>query len=135
MNILVIGSGGREHALVWKIAQSKRVDKIYCAPGNPGTAQYAQNVPIPVSELGQLASFALKNLIDLTVVGPEAPLIDGITDIFIKKNLKIIGPTKKAAQIEGSKVFAKQLMKKYKIPTSDFEVFDNYALASQYIRK
>lgn len=135
MKILVIGSGGREHALVWKIAQSKRVTKIYCAPGNPGTAQYAQNIPIPVSEFGQLSAFALKNSVDMTVVGPENPLIDGIADIFIKKNLKIIGPTKKAAQIEGSKVFAKQLMKKYKIPTAYFEVFDNYALASQYIRR
>jgi len=134
LRILVVGGGGREHALVWKIAQSPRVEKIFCAPGNPGTAALCENVPIPASELAQLAAFANKESIDITIVGPEATLVAGIVDMFEKKNLAIVGPSKAASQIEGSKVFAKKLMKKYKIPTAAFEVFDNYALASQYIR-
>lgn len=134
MKILIIGSGGREHALVWKIAQSKRVRKIFCAPGNPGTDLIAENIPIGVTELDKLVKYAKKERIDLTVVGSEAPLIMGIVDLFHKHNLPIIGPTKIAAQIEGSKVFAKKLMLKYHIPTAKFAVFDDYKLASQYLK-
>lgn len=134
MKILVIGSGGREHALVWKLAQSGKAEKIYCAPGNPGIGQIAENIPVKADELDKLVRFAQNNKIDLTVVGPEIPLINGIVDLFSKNKLKIIGPTKKGAQIEGSKVFAKKLMRKYKIPTADFAVFDDYALARIYLK-
>lgn len=134
MKVLVIGSGGREHALIWKIAQSKRVGKIYCAPGNPGTNQLAENIPIQIGQLDQLAKFAKDEKIDLAVVGPEAPLIDGLVDLFKKHKLSIIGPSKAAAQIEGSKVFAKKLMLKYKIPTADFSIFDDYAFAQVYLK-
>lgn len=135
LRILIIGSGGREHALVWKIAQSPQVEKIYCAPGNPGTGEIAENLPIPVSQLDHLVQFAKDKKIDLTVVGPEAPLIDGIVDLFQKENLTIIGPTKKAAQIEGSKAFAKKLMKKYSIPTATYELFKNFGKAITYMEK
>ncbi len=133
MKILVIGSGGREHALIWKIAQSKKVAKIYCAPGNPGIGEIAENIPIAITQLKRLVEFAVMEKIDLTVVGPEIPLIDGIVDLFQKNNLAIIGPNKKAAQIEGSKVFAKKLLLKYKIPSADFVVFDDYSLARIYL--
>lgn len=134
MKILVIGSGGREHALVWKIAQSKRIDKIYCAPGNPGTSQFAENISLKIDQLDKLVQFAKDKDIDLTVVGPEIPLIDGIVDLFKKYNLAIIGPNKKAAQIEGSKVFAKKLLLKYGIPTAGFAVFDDSSLALKFIK-
>ena len=135
MKILVIGSGGREHALVWKIAQSKKVYKIYCAPGNPGTSELAENINLKVTDLTGLMQFAKKNKIDLTVVGPENPLIEGIADLFNKNKLTIIGPDKKASQIEGSKVFAKKLLLKYKIPTAKFKVFDNYRKASFFLTR
>lgn len=135
MNILVIGSGGREHALVWKIAQSKKVKKIFCAPGNPGIGQIAENVGIKLDKLDQLVKFAKEKKIDLTIVGPEAPLIIGVVDLFGKNNLKIIGPSKKASQIEGSKVFAKKLMEKYGIPTAEFQVFDDYNKAQKFLKR
>src|SRR3990167_7741156 len=135
MKVLVIGSGGREHALVWKIAQSRKVERIYCAPGNPGTSQLAENIAIDVLDLNGLLKFAKDNKIGLTIVGPEIPLIDGIVDLFTKNKLTIIGPDKKAAQIEGSKVFAKKLLLKYKIPTAKFKVFDNYRKASFFLTK
>lgn len=134
MKVLVIGSGGREHVLVWKIAQSKRVSKIYCAPGNPGIEEIAEAVSIKAEELDKLVQFAKSKKIDLTVVGPEVPLIYGIVDLFEKEGLKIIGPSKKAAQIEGSKVFSKKLMLKYKIPTAQFAVFDDYPLAKTFLK-
>lgn len=134
MNILVIGSGGREHALVWKIAKSKKAEKVYCAPGISGISSYAQNVPIHVSEIEKLAEFAMEKKIDLTVAGPEIPLIAGIVDLFKKNHLQIIGPSRAAAQIEGSKVFSKKLMLKYKIPTADFAVFDDYRSAKLYLK-
>ncbi len=134
MKVLVIGSGGREHALVWKIAQSKKVTKIYCAPGNPGTAQIAKNISINPDKLNLLVQLAIKEKIDLTIVGPEIPLIGGIVDLFEKNNLTIIGPNRKAAQIEGSKVFSKKLMLKYGIPTAPFAVFDDYPLALKFIK-
>lgn len=134
MKVLVIGSGGREHALVWKISRSKSVEKIYCAPGNPGTESLAQNIPIKVNELDKLLKFAQKNEIDFTVVGPEIPLIEGITDLFEKNKRKIIGPNSKAAQIEGSKFFSKKLLLKYRIPTAKFACFDDYGYACKFIK-
>src|SRR5271170_705351 len=106
MKVLVIGGGGREHALVWKIAQSAHVTELFCAPGNPGIAQHATCVPIPVTEIAKLTAFAVEKKIDLTVVGPEIPLCAGIADAFHAKLLRIFGPSKEAAQLEGSKVFS-----------------------------
>lgn len=135
MRILVIGSGGREHALVWKIAQSKLVDKIFCAPGNGGIAGQAECVDIKAEDTGRLLEFARKEKIDLTVVGPEAPLSLGIVDEFLNYKLRIFGPNKRAAQLEASKVFAKELMAKYKVPTADFDIFEDHGAALSYIRK
>lgn len=132
--LLVIGQGGREHALVWKLAQSPEVEKIYAAPGNPGIAQLAECVNIEVHELDKLRKFAADQAIDLTVVGPEAPLMDGIVDRFKKAGLKIFGPCAAAAQLEGSKVFAKQLLAKYKIPTAAFEVCEDIEKAYKAAR-
>jgi len=125
MRILVIGSGGREHALVWKLKSSPLVKKIYVAPGNTGVSLMADCVDIKVDDLEGLAQFALEKKIDLTVVGPELPLTLGIVDLFEKKGLRIFGPTKKAAEIEGSKAFAKEFMRKYHIPTASFKLFDD----------
>ena len=133
MKILVIGSGGREHALVWKIAQSKKVTRIYCANGNGGIRSLAECIPIRPDDTDGLLEFALHNKIDLTVVGPEQPLTLGLVDVFKKNGLAVFGPSAKAAEIEGSKVFAKTLMKKYGIPTAAFEVFTETALAKKYI--
>jgi phosphoribosylamine--glycine ligase len=124
MKILVVGGGGREHALVWKIAQSPLVKKIYCAPGNPGISELAECVNIPAEEIKGLCEFAKKQKIDLTVVGPEDPLVLGIVDVFTKAGLRIFGPTARAAEIEGSKVFAKTLMRKYGIPAAEFRTFE-----------
>ena len=135
MRILVIGGGGREHALVWKLAQSEKVTKIYCAPGNPGIAQIADCVKLDLNNLESVAQFAQDNNIELTVVGPEATLVEGIVDVFVSKGLKIFGPTKLAARIEGSKAFAKDLMKKYNIPTAKYEVFFDAAQAKEYIKQ
>jgi len=135
MKILVVGSGGREHALVWKISQSPKADKIYCAPGNAGTAELAENVNIKADDVAGLKKFALDNKIDLTVVGPEIPLVAGIVDEFEKVGLKVFGPNKKAAQIEGSKVFSKEFMIKYDIPTAQAGIFDNEAEAINYINE
>lgn len=135
MKILVIGSGGREHALVWKIAQSPKVSKIFCAPGNAGTAQIADNINIASDDIQGLLDFAKQNSIDLTVVGPEIPLVAGIVDKFYATGLKIFGPSKKAAQLEGSKVFAKNIMQKYGIPTALFSSFTDEAKAKEYLKK
>ncbi|RKY33281.1 MAG: phosphoribosylamine--glycine ligase [Candidatus Omnitrophota bacterium] len=135
MRILVIGSGGREHALVWKIAQSKLVDKVFCAPGNGGISQLSECIDINVENIGRLLDFARQEKIDLTVVGPEVPLSLGIVDEFENNKLKIFGPSKKGARLEASKVFAKELMAKYKIPTADFQIFDNPEEARKYIDK
>ena len=125
MNILVIGSGGREHALAWKIAQSPHLKKLYVAPGNPGTQNLGENVDIDPSDVQALLDFAVKKKMDLTVVGPELPLTLGITDEFEKKGLKIFGPRKNAAELEGSKVFAKEFMFRHKIPTGKFKIADS----------
>ncbi len=133
MNIMVIGSGGREHALVAKLKESQRVAKIFCIPGNPGIGEMAECVSIDISNNDALLEFALNKEIAFTVVGPEVPLANGIVDIFAAKGLKIFGPTQKAAQIEGSKAFAKYLMEKYKIPTAGFAVFTDAEAAKKYI--
>ncbi len=132
MRILVIGKGGREHALVWKLSQSKKAEKIFVAPGNGGIAELAEIVPIAVDDLTGLADFAAKNRIDLTVVGPELPLTLGIVDIFEERGLKIFGPNKEAAEIEGSKAFAKNFMDKYHIPTARFKVFTSHLEAIDF---
>ncbi len=134
MKILVVGSGGREHAILWKLAQSKRVEKLYCAPGNGGISQLAECVPIKVMEKEKMADFAAENQIDMTIIGPDDPLADGIVDVFQKRGLRVFGPTAAAARIEASKVFSKDLMKKYHIPTAQYEVFDNAEQAIAYIK-
>ncbi|HQP91505.1 MAG TPA: phosphoribosylamine--glycine ligase, partial [Candidatus Omnitrophota bacterium] len=118
MKILIIGSGGREHALVWKIRQSRRVEKIYCAPGNAGIAEMAENISIKADDIDGLLDFVKQEKIDLTIVGPEAPLCAGIVDIFEKEGLKIFGPSKKAAQLEASKAFSKEIMTEQGVPTA-----------------
>jgi phosphoribosylamine--glycine ligase len=133
MKILIIGSGGREHALAWKIAQSPDAEKVFCAPGNGGTRLVAESVPIEEQDTAGLLDFASREKIDLTVVGPELPLMMGLADEFDKRGLKIFGPTKKAAEIEGSKVFAKQFMERHKIPTARFKIADSYDQAQKII--
>lgn len=123
MKVLVIGGGGREHAIVWKIAQSSMVDKIYCTPGNGGISELAECVDISVTDLDGLLQFALDNSIDLTVVGPEAPLSLGITDLFEANNLRVFGPGKKAAMLESSKAFSKEFMERNNIPTAKYKVY------------
>ncbi len=124
MKILVIGSGGREHALAWKLKQSPRAERIFCAPGNAGTAEIGENVAIPVSDLAALVGFARENRIDLTVVGPDDALAAGIVDLFVKQGLRVFGPSKRAARIESSKIFAKELMRKQRIPTAQGGTFE-----------
>lgn len=133
MKVLVIGSGGREHALVWKLRQSPKVEKMYCAPGNAGIAQIAECVNIKAEDLDGLLAFALKQKIDLTVVGPEVPLTMGIVDKFQENGLKIFGPSGKAAEIEGSKTFAKDLMAKYHIPTAKYGAFTDAIQAKAFL--
>lgn len=133
MKVLIVGGGGREHALAWKIAQSKRVDKLYCAPGNAGIAEYAECVPIGAMEIEKLAEFAADNKIDLTVIGMDDPLVAGVVDAFEAKGLRVFGPRKNAAILEGSKAFSKDLMKKYNIPTAGYETFDDADRALAYL--
>ncbi|MDT8900187.1 phosphoribosylamine--glycine ligase [Anaeroselena agilis] len=135
MRVLVIGGGGREHALVWKLAASPRVEKIYCAPGNPGVGALAECVDIDVKDNTALVTFAWEKKIDLTVVGPEAPLANGIVDVFAAHGLKIFGPAQAAARIEGSKAFAKDIMRKYGIPTAGYGVFTDAVAARDYIKE
>jgi phosphoribosylamine---glycine ligase len=135
VKVLIIGSGAREHCLAWKIAQSSLVDKIYCAPGNGGTALLAENVDIEAEDIEGLLKFAVNGKVDLTVVGPEVPLVEGIVDIFQAAGLAIFGPSKELARLEGSKIYAKEMMNKFSIPTADFEVFDEAASALAYIDK
>ena len=125
MNVLVIGGGGREHALAWKLRQSPRVKKVFIAPGNAGTAQVGQNVEVNVSELDQLLNFARRESIDLTVVGPDDVLAAGVVDLFEKAGLRIFGPCKEAAQLESSKSFAKRFMVRHGIPTAPFGEFES----------
>ncbi|NOY23328.1 MAG: phosphoribosylamine--glycine ligase [Acidobacteria bacterium] len=125
MKVLVVGSGGREHALCWKIALSDQVSRVFCAPGNPGTAQVGENVPIDAGDLDALLAFALENAIDLTVVGPEQPLVNGLGDRFRAEGLAVFGPSQAGAMLEGSKVFAKEFMFRHGIPTAASHTFDN----------
>jgi len=135
MNVLVVGSGGREHAFVWKLYQSKKVKKIFAAPGNAGMAAHATCVSIQADDIQGLLKFAKDNMIYITIVGPELPLTLGIVDEFQKNNLRIFGPSKAAAQLEGSKIFSKVFMSKYGIPTAPYEIFDNVEDARVYIEK
>ncbi len=134
MKVLVIGSGGREHTLVWKLAQSPRVSKIYTAPGNGGTGRIACNVNINVEDGQAIVNFVEREKIDLTIVGPELPLVNGIVDEFEAKGLKVFGPSKYAAQLEGSKVFAKEVMDRCKVPTARFKIFDKALNARRYVQ-
>ena len=134
MNVLLVGSGGREHAIVWKLLQSEKIDKLYCAPGNAGISEDAICVPIGAMEFDKLIAFAKENAIDLTVIGMDDPLVGGIVDAFEAEGLRVFGPRKNAAIIEGSKAFSKELMKKYGIPTANYETFDNYDAAVAYVK-
>ncbi len=133
MKILVVGNGGREHALIWKISQSKRVERIYAAPGNGGTGAFAENLTIKSDDIPALLDFAKKEKIDLTIVGPEVPLTMGIVDEFEKENLRIFGPNRAAAVLEGSKAWTKQFLKEEKIPTAHFEVFEDFERAVDFL--
>ena len=135
MKVLIIGGGGREHAIAWKIAKSPKVEKIFCAPGNPGIADYAKCLNIDVNDITSLLTFAYEEQIDLTIVGPEAPLVAGIVDVFQSHDLRIFGPSKIAAQLEGSKQFAKEIMKRYDIPTARYALFREAKAAKDYVRK
>ncbi len=135
MKILVVGSGGREHALVWKLASSPRVSQLYCAPGNAGISQLATCVSVPATDLAGLKAFAEDNAVDLTVVGPEAPLALGIADLFRENKLKVFGPTRNAAKIESSKSFAKNLMMRQRIPTAEARVFESVRPALDYLER
>src|SRR5919198_3045146 len=135
MKLLVVGSGGREHALAWKLKQSSDVERIFCAPGNAGTAEIGENVAISASDLGALVCFAKKNRIDLTVVGPDDPLAAGIVDLFTAEKLRAFGPSKSAARIESSKIFAKELMRVHKIPTAEALTFSNSSEALRYCER
>ncbi len=135
MRILVIGNGGREHALVWKIAQSQRVRKLFCAPGNAGIAELAECAPISATDIDKLAAFASEQKIDLTIVGPEMPLCAGIVDVFDAQGLRAFGPNKRAARLEGSKVFTKEILLKYNVPTASAAIFNSADDARAHLRK
>ena len=133
MKVLIVGSGGREHAIAWSVAKSPKVDKIYCAPGNAGIAEFAECVNIKAMEFDKLVAFAKENAIDLTIIGMDDPLVGGVVDAFESEGLRVFGPRKNAAIIEGSKAFAKDLMKKYKIPTAAYENFTDPDEAIKYL--
>ncbi len=133
MRVLIVGSGGREHALAWKIAQSDRLTKLYCDPGNAGTAAIAENVKVDAEDLHGLLDFARQQSIDLTIIGPEDPLCAGVVDLFTEAGLRIFGPSAGAARIEGDKAYAKQFMKSAAIPTAEARIFDNYEEAREYV--
>ena len=134
MKVLIIGSGGREHAIAASVSKSKRVDKIYCAPGNAGISQIAECIPIGAMEFDKLSAFAKAQEIDFTIVGMDDPLVGGIVDVFEAEGLKVFGPAKNAAILEGSKAFSKELMKKYQIPTAAYETFDDSKAALEYLK-
>lgn len=133
MKVLVVGGGGREHAIVWKIAKSKKVDKIYCAPGNAGIAELADCIDIAAEDIHGLCQFAKNNHIDLTIVGPEAPLTEGIADVFLEEGLKVFGPNRKCAQLEGSKAFTKEFLVRHNIPTAGYKEFNSLEEAKKAI--
>ena len=135
MKIAIIGSGGREHALTFSISKSNKVKKIYCIPGNAGTSSLADNISIDINNFETVYEFLKKNNIDFVVVGPEDPLVNGIVDYLEKLNIKVFGPNKIASQLEGSKIFTKKLCKKYNIPTSKFDIFENKDSAKKFLQK
>src|SRR5438128_10042935 len=135
MKILVIGSGGREHALAWKLRQSPHAERIFCVPGNAGTAEIGENVAVAANDFDALVRFAKENHVDLTVVGPDDPLAAGIVDLFAAEKLRAFGPTKSAARIEASKVFAKELMREQKIPTAEAKIFSESSEALRYCER
>jgi len=135
MKVLVVGNGGREHAITWKVAQSPRVDRVFVAPGNAGTGQDGENVDLAVSDTAGLVKFAKQNDIGLTVIGPEVPLCAGIVDAFESEGLKVFGPDKSAAQLEGSKVFCKNVLRAADVPTADFQEFRDAASAERFINE
>ena len=134
MKVLIVGGGGREHAIAWKLSKSPKVTKLYCAPGNAGIGQIAECVPISAMEFDKLADFAQENQVDLTIIGMDDPLVGGVVDVFEARGLKVFGPRKNAAILEGSKAFSKDLMKKYNIPTAAYENFDDPEKALEYLR-
>ncbi len=134
MNVMILGSGGREHALAWKIKQSPLLDTLYCLPGNPGTQSLAQNIDLPTDDFEALARFATEHRIDLTVVGPEVPLVNGIVDFFNSKNLAVFGPSKAAARLEGSKAFSKRFLQERNIPTAAFATFTKAQQARDWLK-
>ncbi|MCG8585172.1 MAG: phosphoribosylamine--glycine ligase, partial [Pirellulales bacterium] len=134
MNVLIVGGGGREHALAWKISQSPDVRQVFVAPGNAGTASEAENVDIADNDIDRLVRFAKSNEIGLTVVGPEVPLCDGIVDAFSDEGLRVFGPTREAAELEGSKVFCKKVLRHADIPTAEFRTFRDAASAESYLK-
>ena len=134
MKVLIVGSGGREHAIAWSVSKGPKVDKIYCAPGNAGIAELAECVDIGAMEFEKLADFAQEKAIDLTIIGMDDPLVGGVVDVFEARGLKVFGPRKNAAILEGSKAFSKDLMKKYNIPTAAYENFDDPKKALEYLR-
>ena len=135
MKVLIVGGGGREHAIAWKVAQSPKVEKLYCAPGNAGIAEVAECVDIGVMEFDRLVTFARENTVDLTIVAPDDPLAAGAVDAFEAAGLRAFGPRKNAAILEGSKAFSKDLMKKYGIPTASYETFDSAEAALAYLEQ
>jgi phosphoribosylamine--glycine ligase len=135
MKVLVVGGGGREHAIAWKVAQSPRVDRVFVAPGNAGTAEDAENVEIAADDIPGLVRFAKQNEIGITIVGPEIPLCDGIVDAFDLENLKVFGPSRAAAQLEGSKVFCKNVLRAADVPTADFHEFKDAESAERFINE
>ena len=134
MKVLIVGGGGREHAIAWKLSQSQKVDKIYCTPGNAGIAELAECIEVAPDDFGALLDFVKYEWVDLTIVGPEDPLSKGIVDVFEKEGRRILGPTKAAAMLESSKVFAKDFMRRYRIPTAEYKVFSSYIHAEDHVR-
>ena len=135
MKVVIIGSGGREHSICLALTKSKNINKIYCIPGNAGTGVLSENVDLDIANFDNLKKFILNNKIDLVIIGPEQPLVDGIEDFLTKSDVKVFGPNKNASQLEGSKIFTKELCKKYKIPTASFGVFKNFKEASNFLEK
>ena len=133
MKIAILGNGGREHAIAFSISKSKKIKKIFCIPGNAGTSEIAENIQLDINNFGEIYNFLIKIAVDLVIVGPEQPLVDGIVDFLQTKGIKVFGPDKIASQLEGSKIFTKNLCKKFDIPTADFGVFENVKEAKKFI--
>ena len=133
MNVMVIGGGGREHAIAVKIKESNRLTKLYAAPGSDGMSAIAECVPLKVTDTAEIVAFAKEKNIEMVFIGPEVPLLNGLTDALLAENIMVLGPSKDAAELEGSKAFSKGIMKKYGIPTGDYEVFTDCAEALQYL--